>query len=113
MVLTRYLAVREHKKSYEIYLIHHRHFSTGQDVRKYSKLASIPKFKLNIHERRVDQQQNGKTIRLSNEEISVLKSGPRQLDTRNIPSTEPDNFSEPSQEIELAEDPEQIETTLS
>ena len=109
----KYLAVREHKKSYEIYLIHHRHFSTGQNVRKYSKLASIPKFKLNIHDQRVDQQQNEKTVRLSNDEVSALKSVLRQLDTRTVQSEEPENYLESTPDVELAEDSEKIETTLT
>ena len=70
----RYLAVREHKKSYEIYLIHHKHFSAGENVRKYAKLASIPKFKINIHDPRIQNEQRQRNVRLSYEEISILKS---------------------------------------
>ena len=76
----RYLAVREHKKSYEIYLIHHLHFSAGPDVRKYSKLASIPKFRINIHDQRTNQVREESTIKLNVEEVSVLKSLLRRLE---------------------------------
>jgi len=77
----RYLAVREHKKSYEIYLIHHMHFATGQDTRKYSKLASIPKYRVNIHDERINLRQKEKTIRLSFDQSLVLKSVLKQLET--------------------------------
>lgn len=77
----RYLAVREHKKSYEIYLIHHRHFSTGQNIRKYTSLASIPKFKLNVHGQRIDMQPSQKTVNLNNEEVMVLRSVLRQIES--------------------------------
>jgi len=76
----RYLAIREHKKSYEVYLIHHMHFATGQDTRKYSKLASIPKFKLNIHDERINTQQKERTIKLSIEQSFALKSILNQLE---------------------------------
>jgi hypothetical protein len=108
----RYLAVREHKKSYEIYLIHHRHFTTGQDVRKYSKLASIPKFKINIHDQRVDQQPKDKSIQLSNEQVLLLKSVLRKLGSL------PDEPTEIEENAELTapesiEDPLLIETNLA
>lgn len=94
----RYLAVREHKKSYEIYLIHHRHFSTGEDVRKYSKLASIPKFKINIHDSRIENEQKERTIRLNLQEASVLKSVLRRIDSDTRSGREykplPDNLEE-------------------
>ncbi len=76
----RYLAVREHKKSYEIYLIHHLHFSDGRNVRKYSKLASIPKFRINIHDQRVEEGAKQKTIQLNFDEASVLKAVLRKLE---------------------------------
>jgi len=81
----RYLAVREHKKSYEIYLIHHLHFATGQDTRKYSKLASIPKFRVNIHDERINLQQKEKTIKLSIDQSLVLKSVLKQLEVAENP----------------------------
>jgi hypothetical protein len=76
----RYLAVREHKKSYEIYLIHHLHFATGQDSRKYSKLASIAKYRVNIHDERINLRQREKTIKLSIDQSLVLKSVLKQLE---------------------------------
>jgi hypothetical protein len=76
----RYLAIREHKKSFEIYLIHHRHLSADQNVRKYRKLASIPKFKINIHDERWERETK-RTIRLRTEEMDVLKSLLHQLDS--------------------------------
>ncbi len=76
----RYLAVREHKKSYEIYLIHHMHFATGQDTRKYSKLASIAKYRVNIHDERINLRQSEKTIKLSIDQSLVLKSVLKQLE---------------------------------
>jgi hypothetical protein len=76
----RYLAVREHKKSYEIYLIHHMHFATGQDTRKYSKLASIAKYRVNIHDERINLRQKEKTIKLSIDQSLVLRSVLKQLE---------------------------------
>lgn len=96
----RYLAVREHKKSYEIYLIHHRHFSTGEDIRKYSKLASIPKFKINIHDPRIENEQRKKTIRLNMQEISILKSVLRQIDSGNRTLSEVETPSGLQEEFE-------------
>jgi len=93
----RYLAVREHKKSFEIYMIHHKHFSSGQDVRKYRKLASIPKFRINIHDVRVDQEQRDTTVKLSYEEITVLKLLLRQIESgksQRILDEIEDDFSE-------------------
>ena len=108
----RYLAVREHKKSYEIYLIHHRHFTTGQDVRKYSKLASIPKFKINIHDQRVDQQPKDKSIQLSNEQVLLLKSVLRKLGSLPDEPTEIEENAEYTAP-ESSEDPLFIETNLA
>jgi hypothetical protein len=76
----RYLAVREHKKSYEIYLIHHLHFSDGRNTRKYSKLASIPKFRINIHDQRLEEESKQKTILLNFDEAAVLKAVLRKLE---------------------------------
>src|SRR5579862_8613239 len=95
----RYLAVREHKRSYEIYLIHHMHFATGQDTRKYSKLASIPKHRINIHDERMNLQQKEKTIKLSSEQSIALKSVLKQLETNfenpNVPEEDlPDSVNE-------------------
>jgi len=95
----RYLAVREHKKSFEIYMIHHKHFSSGQDTRKYRKLASIPKFKINLHDERVDQQQRDRTVKLSYEETAVLRSLLRQIEAgKNVASVR-----------ELEDDPSDID----
>ena len=105
----KYLAVREYKKSYEIYLIHHRHFSTGQNVRKYFKLASIAKFKLNIHEQRVDQQQNGKTVSLNNEQVSILRSILRQLEYDNRAPSLSEKLFATRQDLELVDNSAQIE----
>jgi hypothetical protein len=76
----RYLAVREHKRSYEVYLIHHSHTKSSSDQRKYSKLASIPKYKLNIHDQRADQQEQERTISLTIEQTTALKSLLKELD---------------------------------
>jgi len=97
----RYLAVREHKKSYEIYLIHHLHFSNAQNVRKYSKLASIPKFRINIHNQRVEEETKQKTIQLNFDEAVVLKSVLRKLEY-GIDS--PEGSSGTEQSKDLAED---------
>jgi hypothetical protein len=82
----RYLAVREHKKSYEIYLIHHLHYSNGENLRKYSKLASIPKFRINIHDQRTEEKQP-KSLDLNFEEISALKSILRKLEGNVTPES--------------------------
>ena len=77
----RYLAIREHKRSYEIYLIHHLH-SYGKDSRKYAKLASIQKYRINnFHdELAAEPQQNDSiNLRLSLEQVSALKSILKQL----------------------------------
>ena len=112
----RYLAVREHKKSYEIYLIHHRHFTTGQDIRKYSKLASIPKFRINIHDQRTTQKPKEKTLKLRVEEISALKSVLKQLESEQVADDIDDlgdSVGNPVQYSSNAvEDPSVIETPL-
>jgi hypothetical protein len=77
----RYLAVREHKRSYEVYLIHHSHTSSSQDQRKYAKLASIPKFRLNIHNERINDLTQERKVKLSFEQLAVLKSLLRELES--------------------------------
>jgi hypothetical protein len=96
----RYLAVREHKKSYEIYLIHHLHFSAGPDVRKYSKLASIPKFRINIHDQRINQISKESTVKLNVEEVSVLKSILRKLDPIVASNKDPFDLSDSEDQSE-------------
>jgi hypothetical protein len=98
----RYLAVREHKKSYEIYLIHQLHFATGQDTRKYSKLASIPKHKINIHDERTNPQQKEKTIKLTFEQSLVLRSVLKQLENVVEAPNDP-SFEFPSDSAENLE----------
>ncbi|HYB04789.1 MAG TPA: hypothetical protein VED17_10020 [Nitrososphaerales archaeon] len=106
----RYLAVREHKKSYEIYLIHHLHFSNAQNVRKYSKLASIPKFRINIHNQRVEEETKQKTIQLNFDEAAVLKSVLRKLEC-GIETLEESSNLERSKD--LAEDiPAEVEESI-
>ena len=70
----RYLAIREHKRSYEVYLIHHAHIPNSQAQRKYSKLASIPKHRLNIHDERINELTEEKRIRLTYDQIATLRS---------------------------------------
>ncbi len=113
----RYLAVREHKKSYEIYLIHHRHFSTGQNVRKYSKLASIPKFKIDIHYQRIDEENKEKVVRLNREQISSLRSILRQLDFKTVTVEEAESLGDITENVDpvpsdIVEDSELIEASL-
>jgi len=88
------MAVREHKRSYEIYLIHHTHSSNGQDSRKYSKLASIPKYRLNLHDSRINETQSEKSIKLSFEQIVALRSVLKQLDSSNAPERIPVEISD-------------------
>ncbi len=113
----RYLAVREHKKSYEIYLIHHRHFSTGQNVRKYSKLASIPKFKIDIHYQRIDEENKEKVVRLNREQISSLRSILRQLDFKTVTVEEAKSLGDITENVDpvpsdIVEDSELIGASL-
>ena len=77
----RYLAIREHKRSYEVYLIHHSHSQNSQDQRRYSKLASIPKYRLNIHESQMNELAEERTIKLTSEQSGVLRSLLRDLDS--------------------------------
>lgn len=77
----RYLAIREHKRSYEVYLIHHMHSQSTTDRRKYAKLASIPKFKLNIHAIRPNQRPETRTLNISHEQASVLRSILKEVDS--------------------------------
>ena len=77
----RYLAIREHKRSYEVYLIHHAHSQNSQDQRRYSKLASIPKYKLDIHEPRINEVDEERTVKLSLEQFGALRSLLRDLDS--------------------------------
>ena len=77
----RYLAVREHKRSYEVYLIHHSHLPNSQDQRKYAKLASIPKYRLNIHDERMNELTGEKTVRLTFEQTIALRSLLKELNT--------------------------------
>ena len=85
----RYLAVREHKRSYEVYLIHHANSTTVRDQRKYSKLASIPKRKLNIHESRVNEIPQEKTIKLTFEQTMALRALVKELDVAKIDTEQP------------------------
>jgi len=105
----RYLAVREHKKSYEIYLIHHLHYSNGENLRKYSKLASIPKFRINIHDQRTEEATQPKSLDLNFEEIAALKSVLRKLEG----NVTPESSAEP-QEIENPDEvnPDEIEEPM-
>jgi hypothetical protein len=75
----RYLAIREHKRSYEVYLIHHSHSPVSQNQRRYAKLASIPKHKLNIHDQRVNELTEEKTVKLTFEQITALRSVLKEL----------------------------------
>jgi hypothetical protein len=75
----RYLAVREHKRSFEVYLIHHSHSRSESDSRKYNKLASIPKYKLNLHDRRINELKDERLVKLSFEQVLALKSLAREL----------------------------------
>lgn len=77
----RYLAVREHKRSYEVYLIHHLHSQDSQDSRKYAKLASIPKYKLNMHDERMNEFTEERRIRITFEQSLALKSLLKELET--------------------------------
>lgn len=77
----RYLAIREHKRSYEVYLIHHLHSQNSQDQRRYSKLASIAKYRLNIHEPRINEVAEERTVKLSTEQFLILRSLLRDLDS--------------------------------
>lgn len=76
----RYLAIREHKKSYEVYLIHHSHSRGSQDSRRYMKLASIPKRKLNIHDESNVEFSQKKVISMTFEQSIALKSLLKELD---------------------------------
>lgn len=76
----RYLAVREHKRSYEVYLIHHAHGQNSEDRRKYAKLASIPKHKLNIHDTRLNDFKIARSIQVSSEQIRALRSLVKDLE---------------------------------
>lgn len=98
----RYLAIREHKRSYEVYLIHHSHSPLSQNQRKYAKLASIPKHRLNIHEARVNELTEEKRVKLTFEQISVLKSVLKELEADRIIDTM-DN-----KDVHYSEVPEQI-----
>ena len=97
----RYMAVREHKRSYQVYLIHHMHFPNGRDERKYSKLASIPKYKIDIHSERVNEFREGKLIRATFEEIIALRSILRQIDSAPEKTEDPDSSLERSAKEEL------------
>ena len=39
----KYIALREHQKGYEVYLIEHRHIRGEKDTRKYKQLATFRK----------------------------------------------------------------------
>ncbi|MCL4517943.1 MAG: hypothetical protein M1587_01960 [Thaumarchaeota archaeon] len=96
----RYLAVREHKKSYEVYLIHHVH-SQETDSRKYSKLASIPKYLLNIHDERVNQIGERKSVNITFEQSMALKSLLREVCATNpIPDEDYVASEKPIEEID-------------
>src|SRR6202047_1798060 len=42
----KYIALREHQKGYEVYLIEHRHARGAKDTRKYKQLATFRKVEL-------------------------------------------------------------------
>ncbi|MDG6933915.1 MAG: hypothetical protein JRN68_04390 [Nitrososphaerota archaeon] len=54
----RYLVAREHKKSFEVVLIH----QTPGGIRKYMKVTSFPKFVLDFHEPRNRAGQKGDSL---------------------------------------------------
>jgi hypothetical protein len=95
----RYLAVREHKRSYEVYLIHHSHLPNSQDQRKYSKLASIPKYRLNFHDQRQNEIGHETTVKITFEQSMALRSLLKELDNAKIES-EP---VEEEEKLEIAE----------
>ena len=93
----RYLAVREHKRSYEVYLIHHSHSRDSQDKRKYAKLASIPKYLLNMHDERINELTGERSVKLSFEQAMALRSLLKELDSNDgLEPTEKDVRVEPS-----------------
>ena len=57
----------------EVYLIHHSHLHNSQDQRKYAKLASIPKHRLNIHDERINELTEEKRIKLTFDQIVTLR----------------------------------------
>ena len=95
----RYLAMREHKRSYEVYLIHHMH-SADTDTRKYSKLASIPKYRLNIHEGRMNEPKEDRVIKITFEQSVALKSLLREL---SMASSFPTGFTENAEDLKPLE----------
>jgi hypothetical protein len=99
----RYLAVREHKRSFEVYLIHHSHSLRENDSRKYRKLASVPKYKLNIHDERINEMKDDCLVRLSFEQVLALKSLAREL---SLPTDEPTKMETESGDESL--EPEQL-----
>ena len=94
----RYLAVREHKKSYEVYLIHPMH-SQDADSRKYSKLASIPKYRLNIHDERINQIPETKSVKITYEQSLALRSLLREV-CEIGPIAEEETSQRPIEEID-------------
>ncbi|MDA4129668.1 MAG: hypothetical protein OK457_02750 [Thaumarchaeota archaeon] len=96
----RYIAIREHKKSYEIYLIHHLHSAHQPDSRKYSKLASIPKHRLNVHAQRMNQISKEKTLKLTFEQTLTLRSVLQQLET---PVLEPSETTTESESLDFSD----------
>jgi hypothetical protein len=80
----RYLAVREHKRSYEVYLIHHSHLPDSQDQRKYAKLASIPKYRLNFHDQRMNETGHEATVKITFEQSMALRALLKELDNARV-----------------------------
>ena len=62
------------------------HNQNSQDQRKYAKLASIPKHKLNIHEIRINQLANARTINVSYEHALALRSLLKDIDSEGTSS---------------------------
>ncbi|MDG6996210.1 MAG: hypothetical protein JRN52_09830 [Nitrososphaerota archaeon] len=61
--------------------------STDTDARKYSKLASIPKYRLNIHEERLNEEKQTKTIQINFEQTLALKSLLKEVCDSSTPSS--------------------------
>ena len=99
----RYLAVREHKRSYEVYLIHHSHSYNSQDQRKYAKLASIPKYRLNIHDERINETTGEKTVKLTFEQTIALRSLLKELDNNDKLEGKEMDSEEVANRVEISE----------
>lgn len=74
--------------------------SSDTDTRKYTKLASIPKHRLNIHEDRINESKEARVIKITFEQTEALKKLLRELSISISPNSDSSENPEEFKRIE-------------